>query len=148
MSLSILSKIHPLVETAWLLGLDLVIEYKRVVVKDLFVFTDKDTEERRRGKKGIEANIQKQEKEVRAYLESLSKLQVKIDSEILNDQVWIVGTKALLKKLPKNQVGYFPAEVMLIKKAQWSPDTLKKMHQIKKLMGGTIVDIQKHMNPS
>jgi len=148
MSLSILGKAHPLVEAAWLLGLDLEIEYNRVVIKDPYTFSEKDTEERRKAKKGIETNIQKQGKEVRAYLASLAELQVKIDSKILEDQVWIVGTKALMAKLPNNQVGYFPAEVMLIKKANWSPDTLKKMHQIKKLMGGTIIDIKKQMNLS
>ncbi len=143
MSLKILKEIHPLIAEAWSMGFDPILDQGAVVVLDPFPTSGEDVEQRAQSKSDLEKQIEGKEEEVRVYLHSLDGLQVMIDSKILGERIWIVGKKEMLSGLPPDEVGYFPQEVMRIKKGEWTDETLRKMHQIKKVFGGTLLDIQR-----
>jgi len=143
MSLEILNEIHPLIAEAWSMGFDPILDQGAVVVLDLLPTSGEDVEQRAQSKSDLEKQIKGKEEEVRIYLHSLDNLQVMIDSKILGERIWIVGRKERLSGIPPQEVGYLPQEVIQIKKANWTNETLKKMHQIKKVFGGNILDIQR-----
>jgi len=145
MSLKILNEIHPLIAEAWSMGFDPVIQDNRVIVKDTLPTSDEDPIEREKSRLNLEERIQSQEADVVDYLKSLDQIVVKIDSRILAEQVWIVGRKERLSDIPPQEVGYLPQEVFRIKKANWTDETLRKIHRIKKVFGGTILDIERKL---
>lgn len=83
--------------------------------------------------------IDQNKEEVWAYLQSLESIQVKIESKVLGESVWIAGSETVLKRLPQNQVAYLPEEIYKIKQANWSAETIRKIHQVKKFFGGSIL---------
>ncbi len=142
MNLKILQDIHPIIAEAWEMGLDPDIDGNEIVLSDpLMDAGDSDTE-REKKKLNLSRRIKGEAAAVRAYLRSVQGLMVKIESEKLGETVWIVGHKKLMDKIPAQEVGYFPQEVMRIKKANWSDENLKKIHSIKKIFGGTIESIK------
>ena len=145
MNLKILSEIHPLIEEAWLQAFEPVIQDHRVIVKDALPTSDEDPIEREKSRLNLEARIQSKEADVVDYIKSLDQIVVKIDSKILAERVWIVGRKERLSDIPPQEVGYLPQEVFRIKKANWTNETLKKIHKIKKVFGGTILDIERKL---
>ncbi len=143
MTLKILNEIHPLIEEAWHMGFDPILDQTSVVVIDAVPVSGEENGQREQFRSDLERRIRDKEAEVCTYLRSLDGLRVKIDSKILGETIWIVGKKEMLSGLPHGAVGYFPQEVMRIKKAKWTDECLRKIHQIKKVFGGSILDVQR-----
>jgi len=145
MNLKLLNETHPLIEEAWMNGFEPVIQDKRVIVKDSLPTSDEDPFEREKSRLDLEERMRSKGADVADYLKSLDEIVVKIDSKILADQVWIVGSKKCLSEILPQEVAYLPQEVFRIKKANWPDETLRKIHRIKKIFGGTILDIERKL---
>jgi len=142
MNLKLLNETHPLIEEAWMNGFEPVIQDHRVMVQDALPTSDEDPFEREKSRLDLEERMQSKAADVIYYLKSLDDIVVKIDSKILVEQIWIVGSKKRLSEVPPQELAYLPQEVFRIKKANWSDETLRKIHRIKKIFGGTILDIE------
>ncbi|NKE73502.1 hypothetical protein [Candidatus Manganitrophus noduliformans] len=139
MKLEILNRIHPLVEEAWTKGFRIFIDEDKIVVRDLVGPGAEGSAVRQREADDLGRRIDQNKEEVWAYLQSLESVQVKIESKVLGESVWIVGSETVLKRLPQNQVAYLPEEIYKIKQANWSAETIRKIHQVKKFFGGSIL---------
>ena len=139
----VLAAAHPLVREAWEAGLNPIIKEGDLIVLDPLPIPEEDALTRRGKIDDLERRIGKKKKEVLEYLKSLEKVKVLIYSKRLKDHVWIVGTEDLLATLPEGEVGYLPAELYRIKRANWPDELLQKIHQTKKILGGSILHIQR-----
>lgn len=139
MKLDILNRVHPLIEEAWTKGFRLSFNGENISITDLVGPGGEGVPAREKEKKELTEKIEQKKDDVRIYLESLEMLQVKIQSKILGEAVWIIGCESLVKGLPKNEVAYLPEEVYKIKQGKLSPEVIQKLHTVKKFFGGTIV---------
>jgi hypothetical protein len=144
MTANVLKDIHPLVEQAWEAGFNLIIREGDLIALDpLPLVSDQEIIVREGMLYNLKQRIEQKKQEVLVYLKSLEQVKVLIHSKRLNDKVWIVGTEALLKTIPEGEVGYLPAEVYRIKQAKFPDEILQKMHLTKKILGGSILHIQR-----
>lgn len=139
MKIEILKRIHPLIEEAWTKGFRPSISWDKIILIDLLTPSSGSAESRKVEMEDLHSRIDRNQEEMFVYLDQLESLQVKIDSEVLGDTVWIVGSENTLKRLPENQVGYLPEEIYRIKRAGWPEEHLRKVHLAKKFFGGTIM---------
>ncbi|MBI3803576.1 MAG: hypothetical protein HY282_07410 [Nitrospirae bacterium] len=139
MKIEILNKVHPLMAEAWTKGFRPSILEDKIILTDLLGASPESADLRKAEAEELRSRIDQNQEEVLIYLDQLESLQVKIDSKVLGDTVWIVGSEHALKRLPENQVGYLPEEIYRIKQAGWTEEHLRKVHQAKKFFGGTIM---------
>jgi len=139
MKIEILNKVHPLIVEAWTKGFRPSIIEDKIVLTDLVGGSPGSAEARKVETEDLYLRMERQREDVFIYLDQLESLQMKIDSKVLGDTVWIVGSESALKRLPNNQVGYLPEEIYKIKQAGWTENHLRKVHLAKKFFGGTIL---------
>ncbi|HZR47203.1 MAG TPA: hypothetical protein VFA47_10890, partial [Candidatus Manganitrophaceae bacterium] len=111
MKIEILNKVHPLIVEAWTKGLRPSIIEDKIVLTDLVGGSPGSAEARKVETEDLYLRMERQREDVFIYLDQLESLQMKIDSKVLGDTVWIVGSESALKRLPNNQVGYLPEEI-------------------------------------
>lgn len=139
MKLEILNRVHPLVEEAWKNGFRIKIVGASFMIEDAIGPGVAGEAARAREREELVKRIKEKEDDVWVYLESLERVQVKINSKVLGEPVWIVGCESVLKNLPENETGYLPEEIYRIKQNNLSADAIKKIHSIKKFFGGTVI---------
>lgn len=142
---NVLKDTHPLVREAWEAGFNPIVKDHDLIVLDPLPVSDQEGLAREGMIHDLERRIQEKKQDVLVYLRSLEQVKVLIHSKRLNDKVWIVGTEALLKTIPEGEVGYLPAEVYRIKVANWPDEILQKIHLTKKILGGSILHIQRRV---
>ncbi len=140
---NILKDTHPLVREAWEAGFNPTVKDENLIVLDPLPVPADEVSAREAMREDLQKRIQGKKQDVLFYLRSLEQVRVMIHSRRLNDIVWIVGTEDLLKTIPEGEAAYLPAEVYRINRAKLPDEILQKMHLTKKILGGSILHIQR-----
>lgn len=139
MKIEILNRIHPLIEEAWKKGFRISISGAAFHIEDLRGPEAAGDAARLAETQDLIERMKQNEEDVWVYLESLERVQVKINSKVLGETVWIVGCQSVLKNLPQNEIGYLPEEIYKLNQSNYSQEAIKKLHLAKKIFGGTIL---------
>lgn len=139
MKIEILNRIHPLIEEAWKKGFRISISGASFHIEDLRGPEAAGDAARLAETQDLIKRMKQNEEDVWVYLESLERVQVKINSKVLGETVWIVGCQSVLKNLPQNEIGYLPEEIYKLNQSNYSQEAIKKLHLAKKIFGGTIL---------
>jgi len=62
---------------------------------------------------------------------------IKIRSEILGKDIWLVSDEEMMKEIDDTLVSYLPREIKHLVKLRATPEEVKKVHMIKEIFPGS-----------
>ena len=82
--------------------------------------------------------LKKQKNEILSYLRfAQSNAAVKIHSNLLNEDIWLLSDEKMRESLDDDLVVYLPGEIKHLTRINVSPEQLRKIHACKKVFPGS-----------
>jgi hypothetical protein len=82
--------------------------------------------------------LKAQKKEIVNYLQfTQNNSAVKINSEVLQEDVWLLSSDKMRNRIDNDLVVYFPEEIVHLSKLKAGSEHIRKVHAVKKVFPGS-----------